>query len=145
MSTELKTAPETTRASVLAIERLMTKMDQIELHVEHHFSAGVYARELFIPKGTTLTGKIHKHENMNVMLKGDMSVLTEDGVKRVRAGFMCVSPPGTKRVAYAHEDSVWLTIHGTEETDLEKIEHKFIAQTEQEYIEFCEGDIKCLG
>jgi len=147
----VKTSQDPMRGNVFAIERLMTQMDQIDLRVEHHFSEGVYGRELFIPKGTTLTGKIHKHTNMNVMLKGDMSVLTEDGIKRVQAGFMCISPPGTKRVAYAHEDSVWLTIHGTDETDIEKIEHKFIAQTEQEYIEFCterkaiEGNIKCLG
>jgi hypothetical protein len=70
-------------------------------------------------------------------------------VKRIKPPFVVVSPPGTKRVAYAHEDSRWLTVHGTEKQDVEEIEKEFIAQTEREYIEFVEqlklGDVKCLG
>lgn len=115
----------------------MRKMPPVECPVTHHFSQGVYARELFIPKGTVLTGKIHKYHQLNIMSKGDLSVLTDEGIKRVQAPFTIVSPPGTKRIAYAHEDTVWTTIHGTDETDLDKIEAHFIAQSEQEFLEFC--------
>lgn len=124
------------REKVNAIEVEMFKMPQVDLPVKHYFSQGVYARELFIPKGTVLTGKIHKFSQLNIMSKGELSVLTEDGVKRVKAPFTIVSPPGTKRIAYAHEDTIWTTIHGTEETDLEKIECEFIAQSEAEYLEY---------
>ena len=130
------------RAKVFAMEEHLkagAAGPVIELAVAHHFSQGVYGRELFIPKGTVLTGKIHKFEQLNVLLCGELSVLTEEGVKRVRPPFVIVSPPGTKRIAYAHEDSRWLTIHGTEERDLEKIEEHFIAQTEQEYLTFCKA------
>lgn len=126
------------RDKVAVIETEMLKREQLDLPVKHYFSQGVYARELFIPKGTTLTGKIHKYQQLNIMSKGDMSVLTEDGVVRVQAPFTIVSPPGTKRIAYAHEDTVWTTIHGTEETDLEKIEAQFIAQSETDYAAFLE-------
>jgi hypothetical protein len=34
--------------------------------------------------------------------------------------------PGTKRVAYFHEDSTCMTIHPTESTDLEEIEKEVI-------------------
>lgn len=105
--------------------------------VTHHFSQGVYAREILIPKGTVLVGKIHKYQQLNIMSKGDLSVLTEDGIKRVQAPFTIVSPPGTKRIAYAHEDTIWTTIHGTEETDVEKIEALFVVETEQQYLDFC--------
>lgn len=140
---------EEMRAQVWAFERLISKAPQVEIPVRHYFSQGVYAREITIPKGTVLTGKIHKLTNLNIMSKGDMSVLTENGVVRVKAPFTIVSPPGTKRIAYAHEETVWTTVHGTEETNLEKIEAHFIAQTEAEYLEFCEmmklGEQKCLG
>lgn len=126
------------RDKVNAIEVEMLKQEQLELPVTHYFSQGVYARELFIPKGTTLTGKIHKYSQLNIMSKGDMSVLTEDGIVRVQAPFTIISPPGTKRIAYAHEDTVWTTIHGTEETDVHKIEDQFIAQNETEYAAFLE-------
>lgn len=129
------------RDKVNILEGQMREMPQIELHVEHHFSPGVYARELHIPKGTVLTGKIHKYAQLNILSAGEMSVLTEDGVKRVGAPFTVVSPPGTKRIAYAHTDCVWTTIHGTDETDIDKIEDHFIAQDETEYLEFCKLQI----
>ncbi len=127
---------QTMREKIYAIEDVLRKVPQVECPVTHHFSKGIYAREMFIPKGTILTGKIHKHQNLNIMSKGELTVLTEDGMKRVRAPFTIVSPPGTKRIAYAHEDTVWTTIHATEETDLEKIEAFFVAQDEAEYLEF---------
>ena len=126
----------TTREKVFAIEYEMLKHEQLELPVKHHFSQGVYARELFIPKGTLLTGKIHKYAQLNILSQGELSVLTEDGIVRVRAPFTVVSPPGTKRIAFAHEDSVWTTIHGTNETDLDKIEAHCIAETDADYTAF---------
>jgi hypothetical protein len=134
--------PEILRKQVFAIEERMKILDlpPVETICPHtdYFSKGVYGREIFIPAGTILIGKIHKYEQMNVLLSGDLSVLTEDGVKRVRPPFVVVSPPGTKRIAYAHVDSRWLTVHGTELRDVDEIEKIFIAQTEQEYIAFCE-------
>lgn len=125
--------PLSARDRVGIIEAEMLKHEQIECPVRHYFSQGVYAREITIPAGTMLTGKIHKFEQLNILSAGEISVLTEDGMKRVSAPFTIVSPPGTKRIAFAHTACVWTTIHGTDETDLEKIEAHYIAQTEQEY------------
>ena len=51
-----------TRQAVFAMENLMLQAPQVELKVIHHFSKGVYARELHIPAGIILTGQIHKFE-----------------------------------------------------------------------------------
>ena len=118
------------------LESAMLEYPQIDIPVKHYFSKGVYAREITIPKDTILTGKIHKFSQLNILSKGEISVMTDDGIKRVKAPFTIVSPPGTKRAAYAHEECVWTTIHGTEETDLEKIENIFIAKDHQDYLDF---------
>jgi quercetin dioxygenase-like cupin family protein len=136
-----KSVPEILEIShvqkVEALEDQIRAMPPVDLPVTHHFSAGVYARELFIPKGTVLTGHIHKYTNLNIMSQGELSILMEDGsVKRVKAPFTVVSPPGTKRLAYAHEDTIWTTIHGTEQTDVDDIEEHFIAHSHQEYLAF---------
>jgi hypothetical protein len=70
------------------------------------------------------------------MSQGDMSVMTEDGVKRVQAPFTVVSPAGTKRIAFAHSDTVWTTISATDETDLDKIEDLLVADSEDDYSKF---------
>lgn len=125
------------------LEDKIRSMMPVDLPVTNYFSKGVYARELFIPKGTVLTGHIHKYTNLNIMSKGDLSILMEDGsVSRVKAPYTVVSPPGTKRLAYAHEDTIWTTIHGTEETDIDKIEHEFISHSSIEYAEFCASLLK---
>lgn len=128
------------QAQAFALEEaIRNELHLIDPDVAHHFSHGVYGRELRIPAGSVVVGHIHKFTNMNVLLEGEMDVQTNDGVKRVGPGFLIVSPPGTKRVAYAHTDCRWLTVHGTHETDIDKIEQQFIVHTEQEYLAFCES------
>lgn len=113
-------------ANILAMQQEVAAAPQIQMHVVHHFSKGLYARELHIPKGTILVGKTHRFENLNIISKGEISVYTEEGVRRIVAPFTIVSPSGTKRVGYAHEDTVWISIHATSETDIDAIEDEVI-------------------
>ena len=129
-SGELLTAVET-------IENEMKQMPQVEMRLEHHFAKGLYARELHIPAGTLLTGKIHKYEQINILSKGQIRVLTQNGIVEVSAPFIVVSPPGTKRIALAITDCVWITVLPTDEKDPQAIEDQFTCATVDEYNEFC--------
>jgi len=140
----VKAEPISVRDKVNIIEAEILKHPQLDPVVKHHFSPGIYARELHIPAGAILTGRIHKYENLNILSAGEMAVLTEDGMKRVSAPFTVVSPPGTKRVAYAFTDCVWTTILSTDETDPDVIEQFFTAGSEQEYLDFVEQQ-KLIG
>jgi len=147
----LQGLPQNAREFILAVEGRMRELPaQMEIEPVHHFSKGIYARELRIPAGTLLTGKIHKFENLNIISQGDISVFTEEGVKRIQAPCTIVSPPGTKRIGYAHTDTVWTTIHATEETGLEALESELIAASFEEFEEFqqqlvMKGGPACLG
>jgi hypothetical protein len=134
-----------TREKVFAAEAHMKQMPQVDIVPVHYFSKGVYAREITIPEGTVLTGEIHKFTQLNILSKGEISVLTEDGIKRVSAPFTVVSPAGTKRIAYAHSECVWTTVHGTDETDIDTIKSIFIAKDEDEWLEFCGANQLKLG
>lgn len=127
------------RAKIELLETEMRKHEQRVIPIRHYFSPGVYAREITIPADTLLTGRVHKYEQLNILSGGEISVLTQDGMKRVKAPFTVVSPPGTKRIAYAHTECTWTTILATEETDPEKIEAQFTVATEQEFIEFTQS------
>jgi len=100
-----------------------------EIPVKHHFSKDVYAREIRIPKGAVVIGKIHKFENFNILSEGELLLISIDGIQHVKAPFSVVSSPGVKRLAIAVTDAVWTTIHGTTERDIEKIEEKYIAKS----------------
>lgn len=135
----------TVRDAVSAFEAEMYKLPQVELEVKHYFSKGVYARELSIPAGVLLTGKIHKYQQINILSKGKIRVLTDSGIVEVEAPFTVVSPPGTKRIALAITDCVWTTFLPTDETDQHKIEDQFTVDTEEKYQEFLASENrKCL-
>ena len=97
--------------------------------LRHTFVDGAYVRELSMPKSLLFVSKIHKVEHPYFILKGDVSVLTEDGIIRVKAPFYGVTPPGTKRIIWTHEDTVWVTVHVTNSKNLTEIEEEIIAKT----------------
>ena len=139
-------SPLSMREKVTAIENEILKLPQAEMKLVHYFSDGVYARELHIPAGAILTGKIHKYTQLNILTKGCIRVLLEEGIKELNAPFTVVSPPGTKRIAFAVTDCIWTTILATNETDPNVIEDQFTASSEQEYQAFLEQEKQlCLS
>lgn len=133
------------RTKVHAIEAMLKQFPQAELKLVHHFSPGVYARELHIPADCTCVGEIHKYPQLNILSKGKISVLLEGGIQEIEAPFAVVSPAGTKRIAYAHTDCVWTTILHTDLTDVAAIEKHFIANTEDEWLAFSKANQLELG
>jgi hypothetical protein len=105
--------------------------------VKHYFSPKdekygccTYAREMFIPKGTLIIGKIHRHQHLNIISKGKVVVYTEFGEKHLEGPVTFVSEIGLKRSVYAIEDTLWTTIHLTQfvgEENLGKIEEEVIS------------------
>ncbi|NOT96233.1 MAG: hypothetical protein HOP00_07980 [Nitrospira sp.] len=114
----------------------------------HHFAPGAYGREIHIPAGMLVVGKIHKHAHVNILSQGHVLVYTEYGPESFQAPRTWVSEPGTKRVVYAVSDVVWTTIHVTSETNLEVIEDIVIAKSYEEYEAFRQLTYEakqCLG
>lgn len=135
------------RDKIDTLEREMYKQEQVHMEPTHTFADGLYAREITIPKGVLLTGKIHNAEHINIISKGEISVLTEDGPKRIKAPCTIVSRPGTKRVGYAHEDTVWTTIHaiGTLPQDVEALEAILVCDSFEHFKEISVTDLLKLG
>ena len=96
--------------------------------LKHTFVDGGYVREIFLPKGMIFVTKIHKKQHPYFIMRGDVSVLTEEGIIRLPGPFSGITPAGTKRVIFTHQDTVWVTVHATRETDLAKIEEELIAK-----------------
>lgn len=98
------------------------QLNKVEPPLHHHFAPGVYMRQMDAKEGTWVASKMHRTEHMNILLKGAVSLITEDGIKTLYAPTVVKSMPGTKRIGYFHEDSSWLTIHPTDETDVNQLE-----------------------
>lgn len=102
-----------------------------ELPIKHNVYAGMYAREMFIPAGVVLTGKIHLEDHICILSQGDLSVMTDEGIKRIQAPYTFNAKCGIKKIGYAHSDCTFTTVHTTQLTDIEEIENTL----------FSDGDI----
>ena len=124
------------RESILKLQEVILDMDDAVtgesldkvFPLIHHFAPHVYAREIFLPEGHVVVGKIHKEAHLNFIMTGRVSVSTEEGVKEIVAPCIFTSYAGTKRAVYAHEDTTWATVHITDKTDLSEIEDDIIAK-----------------
>jgi len=115
------------REQIEQLQAEMVKMPQADLQTEHYFSeSGMYCRKVFRPAGTLIVGKVHKHHHLFLCAMGEIIAWTENGMKRLQAGDVVESKPGTKRVTLAVSDAIGITIHRTDKTDLEEIEAELV-------------------
>ena len=124
--------PQSFRDAIANAEDYLKDFPQTELPLKHHFSKGTYAREIFMPKGTYVTGKIHKTEHLCILF-GDIEIGDEGGMFRYTGYHVFNSFPGTKRILATYEDTWFTTIHLTDETDIPTLEADIACETYEQY------------
>ena len=120
------TAREQTRVRIHQLEDKLKEMEQIDFKVVHHHAPGLYGRELFIPAGAMLVGKIHKQAHLTTLLEGTLSVTSEFGSDELTGPHTWLEQAGTKKAGYAQTDCRIINWHPTDETDVDKIESEVI-------------------
>lgn len=124
------------RESIMAMEESLKKIpgaligDNDMCPVKHSFANGMYIREIFIPAGSYVTGKIHNHSHPVFLLHGTLYLITEFDQKVLEGPSHFISAEGAKRAAYAATDIVWVTVHLNPENtqDLQKLEDFIISK-----------------
>jgi hypothetical protein len=108
--------------------------------VRNIFAQGMYAREMFVPikefDGVFLTSEIHKTEHFFHLTKG--SLIVSDGISEpvlMKAPYLGITKPGTRRIALALEDVVWTTFHPNPDNEsVEQIRERIIEKHDNPYI-----------
>lgn len=114
------------------LECEMLKQKQVECPVIHRFGPGTYIREVHIPANTLAIGHKQNFKHTNIMLKGRVTMLNDDGsTTQYKAPMIFTGKPGRK-IGFIHEDMVWLNVYpNTEgEQDIEKLENKWMTKSE---------------
>ena len=106
--------------------------------LKHSFADQVYVRQMDMKKGTIVVGAIHKHLHVWFLLTGKLTVATKNGIEDFISPCYVVSQPGSQRVIYADEDSIFVNIHKnpTNTTNIEKLEKEIVALNKEEYEEY---------
>lgn len=118
---------------ILELEETLRGMPQLDLPVKHYQIEGVYVRELFLPKGTVLTGKIHNTEHISILSQGELMVVSEQGTFSLKAPYTVIDKPGTKRAGYAVTDCTFINVMRSDKLTIEDLEEELVSDTFEEF------------
>lgn len=136
------------RNEIIELQNAMLKTkgvligDNEKCPLKHNFGDELYVREIFMPKGMLIVSKIHKYKHPYFILKGEVSVISDEGSVRIKAPYYNMTPRNTKRALYIHEDTIWVTVHKTNKTVLSEIEEEIIEKEELLNTDFVEYELK---
>tara|TARA_R100001463_G_scaffold104158_1_gene158739 strand:+ start:61 stop:498 length:438 start_codon:yes stop_codon:yes gene_type:complete len=110
-------------------------VDIPEIPIKHSFADQLYIRQMTMKKDQVVIGAIHNHLHVWFLLKG--RVLINNNGKKIEHVAPCytVSEPGSKRLIYAIEDSIFVNVHKnpTNTEDIEELERQIVSTSEEEY------------
>ena len=124
---------ELQRNAISEIEKALLELPQLEQELGHYFIDGVYVRSLKIPKGTGITGKIHKTEHISILAEGTLRLFDGEQSQVVTAPFIAVTKAGTKKVGYAETDCTFINVIRTDKKELPEIEQEAVCDTWEQY------------
>ena len=111
------------------LAELMTEREghfEVDPQIEHHFSDGLYAKRMVIPKGFEAGQHAHKFSHLSILAKGRVLVKTDGSQKEYVAPACIEIVAGVNHAIQALEDSEWFCIHATDEKDVENIDQVLI-------------------
>jgi hypothetical protein len=124
---------------ILALEKIILTLEQVECPISHYQIEGVYCRSMFIPAGTVITGAIHNKENISILAQGTIRITNGTESKLISAPYIMVDQPGIKRLGVSETDVTFINVWRTDTTDLDEIEKEIRSETFEEY------ELKLLG
>lgn len=99
---------------------------EVDLGIQHHFSDGLYAKEIHIPEGYIVGSHAHTYDHLSLLASGEVIVKTDDLETKFIAPAMINIKKHCNHEIYAVKDAVWFCIHATEETNESKVDEVLI-------------------
>jgi quercetin dioxygenase-like cupin family protein len=106
-----------------------------EIPIKNSFADQIYVRQMTMKAGHVVVGAIHNHQHVWFLLTGHVSINNNGEVIDYVAPCYTVSEPGSKRVIYAHEDSIFVNIHKNplNVKDIKKLEEEIVSISVEEF------------
>jgi quercetin dioxygenase-like cupin family protein len=99
--------------------------------IQHHFSAGMYAKETHIPAGHILVQHKHKFSHLSILASGSIELIV-DGERKVVHAPACLTIEADKHHGVKSlTNVVWYCIHATECTDADEIDEVLIVASDE--------------
>lgn len=95
--------------------------------IQHHFSSGVYAKQMVLPKDYFVISHSHNFDHLSILASGSVIVRTDESEQQYDGPACLTIKANTHHEITALTDSVWFCVHATEETDESKVDEVLIS------------------
>jgi len=119
-----------TQDAVLALQAELSKLPQYQPITKHYLHGGMLCREVYRDANVVVVGAVHKTEHFYLIASGTVVVTTDDGVKRLTAGDLVQSKPGTKRAVFSETPAVCMTFHRTDAKTIDEAVNELFEEDE---------------
>ena len=90
--------------------------------IEHHFSDGLYAKEMRFNAGEAILKHTHDFSHLSILAKGKVAVIKGEEIEVIEAPACIEIKAGLTHGVKAITDCVWFCIHATDEKDPSKVD-----------------------
>ena len=90
--------------------------------IEHHFSDGLYAKEMRFNAGEAILKHTHDFSHLSILAKGKVAVMKGEEIEVIEAPACIEIKAGLTHGVKAITDCVWFCIHATDEKDPSKVD-----------------------
>lgn len=101
---------------------------EVDLGTKHHFTDGVYAKEMHLPAGYKAYSHQHSYSHFGMLAKGAAIVRTDEGSTTYNAPAIIEIMANTNHEITALRDVTWFCIHATQETDEDKVDQVLLGE-----------------
>ena len=115
-----------TQDSIYQLQEIIKELPQADIVTRHHFSDGMYAREMVMPPGSIVVGALHKSKHLFTVVSGECEVSSVHEREKITAPYLGETVPGTKRVIYSETGCTWIGFYPTHLTDIDELEAAII-------------------
>tara|TARA_R110000737_G_C14304544_1_gene436663 strand:- start:145 stop:591 length:447 start_codon:yes stop_codon:yes gene_type:complete len=106
-----------------------------DIPIKHSFADQLYIRQMDMKAGQVVIGAIHNHQHVWFLLTG--KVLINNNGEKIEHIAPCytVSEPGSKRLIYAIEDSIFVNVHKNPSNtkNIKELEETIVSFTQEEH------------
>ncbi len=105
---------------------------------KHDFAPGIYLRQMTMSEDSVVLGAVHKRDHAWFLLKGYVTVVSEDGEQDYEAPYLGFSKAGIQRVIYAHEESIFQNVFNNPNNikDIDLLEEYNCCINKEKYTEY---------
>jgi hypothetical protein len=106
-----------------------------DIPITNYFADGIYLRQMEMPADTVVVGAIHNHLHAWFLLTGRVLINNNGEIIEHIAPCFTISKPGSKRLIYALEDSIFVNVHKNPSNtqDLKELEKEIVSMTMDEF------------